>query len=152
MLNESLRKYLDKSEVNYSTISHPTAYTASQTAQVAHIPGKHMAKVVMVKLDGKLAIAVLPAHSHVNFMALQQLAHAKKIELAREYEFTTEFPHCDVGAMPPFGDLYGMSVYLADSLRKQDWIVFNGGNHSDLLRMSAEDYLTIAHPTLIPNC
>lgn len=152
MLSRELKKYLDEHNISFSTISHPTAYTASQVAQAAHISGKHMAKVVMVKLDGQLAIIVLPAPAHVDFNTLQNIAHAKKVELAREYEFNSKFPHCDVGAMPPFGELYGMDVYLANSLARQDWIAFNAGTHADLLKMSAKDYLQLAHPTVIPNC
>jgi len=147
-----LKKYLECHDVNYTTISHPTTYTASQTAQSAHISGKHMAKVVVVKLDGQLAIIALPAHAHVDFTALQNSIPAKKVELAREYEFNSKFPQCDTGAMPPFGELYGMDVYLANSLAQQNWIAFNGGSHVDLLKMSAQDYLKLVHPTVIPNC
>jgi Ala-tRNA(Pro) deacylase len=152
MISQAIKDYLQQNQVGYSLITHPPAYTASQTAQAAHVPGRCLAKIVMVKIDEQLAMVVLPANMHVNFNQLKAVSHAKDVHLAREFEFNSRFPDCDVGAMPPFGDPYGLDVYLAESLSKQDWVVCNGGTHYDLLKITAEDLVKLAHPTLLPNC
>lgn len=149
MLSHELKHYLDEHDIAYDTISHTTSYTASQTAQSAHIPGKRLAKVVIAKIDGELAMVALPACAQLDLKSLQTSAGAKQVELAHEYEFTDKFPDCDVGAMPPIGEMYGMDVYLADSLSHEDWIAFNGGTHTDLLQMSTKDFLKLVHPKLI---
>lgn len=152
MLARQVKKYLDSNKVDYSVINHSPAYTASQTAQAAHISGKQMAKVVIAKVDGNYCMFAIPAHTQLDFDTVQKKTKAKNVELAHEYEFNQKFSDCDVGAMPPFGDLYGMEVYLADSLKNQDWLVFNGGNHSELIRMNCNDFLKLAHPKFLPKC
>lgn len=152
MISQQIRKFLENHHVKYSVINHPTAYTASQIAQSAHIPGRQLAKIVVVKIDDKLAMVTLPAHVHLDLDAIKELSHGKKVKLAREYEFNTQFPGCEVGAMPPFGELYNMDVYLADSLTHQDWVAFNGGTHSDLLKINCKELLKLVHPKLLPNC
>ena len=152
MPDRRLTDFLDQNKVNYSTISHTPAYTASQTAQSAHISGKNMAKLVMVKIDNKLAMIVMPAHVRLDMALLKQETKAKDIELAHEYEFNDKFPGCELGAMPPFGDLYEMDVYVADSLSHRNWLAFNGGTHSELIKMKTKDFLSLVHPHLLPQC
>ena len=152
MINQQIKEYLEKKHVKYATINHPTAYTASQTAQAAHIPGKQMIKVVVIKADEKLAIVALPAHENIDINALRKLTKAKKVVLAHEYEFNEQFPGCDVGAMPPFGELFKMEVYMAESLTKQNWLACNAGSHSDLLKIKGDEFLKLVHPKPIPNC
>lgn len=152
MISQQIRKFLENHHVKYSVINHPTAYTASQIAQSAHIPGRQLAKVVVVKIDDKLAIVTLPAHTHLDIDNIKKISCGKKVKLAREHEFNTEFPGCEVGAMPPFGELYDMDVYFADSLTQQDWLAFNGGTHSDLLKIDCKELLKLIHPKLLPNC
>jgi len=107
-----LREFFDSFQVKYVVISHSLAYTAQGIAALTHIPGKELAKTVIVKLDGKLAMAVLPASMHVDLSQLKAAAGAQEIELAAEAEFKDRFPDCETGAMPPFGNLYGMPVFV----------------------------------------
>jgi Ala-tRNA(Pro) deacylase len=101
---------LDSHQVKYVTIRHSPTFTAQEIAASAHIPGKQLAKAVIVNLDGKLAMAVLPASDTVDFERLKAAAGARTVALAHEQDFQDRFPECEVGAMPPFGHLYGLDV------------------------------------------
>ena len=149
MLAKSLREYLDSQHVPYSTISHRPTYTAQEIAAKAHISGKDLAKTVMVKLDGKMVMAVVPAAYHVNFHLLKEATGATNIELAREDEFMDFFPDLDVGAMPPFGNLYGLDVYVAESLAEDEVIAFNAGTHTDLIKMAFVTYARLVKPKIL---
>ena len=144
---DSFKNYLDMNNVHYESIKHQAAYTAQEIAASAHIPGQDMAKTVVVKMDGRYAIIVLPASRKVNFKLLKQATGAKEIELARENMFTDVFPDCEPGAMPPFGNLYQIDTYVADSLAEDDTIAFNAGSHTELIKMAYEDYEHLVHPT-----
>jgi len=144
-----LRDYLDRNEVEYRTILHSPAFTASEVAAAAHVGGKHVAKTVMVKLDGKLAMVAVPSSSRVDFEALRETTGARQIELAREAEFRDLFPGCETGAMPPFGNLYGVHVYVSPELAREPFIAFNAGTHDELLELSYEDYERLVRPRLI---
>jgi len=135
-----LKEFLDSQQIKYVTISHSPAFTAQQIAATAHVPGKELAKTVMVLVDGKMAMAVLPASLRVDLDHLQEIVGARRIELADERSFRDKFPECEVGAMPPFGNLYGMDVYVADSLAEDDEIAFNAGSHTELIRMAYADF------------
>ena len=115
---QKLKKFLDNHHVKYRTISHPPAYTAQEIAASAYIPGKELAKTVMVKLDGKLAMAVLPAPYQIDFDCLKEHSGAESVELASEDEFYDQFPTCELGTMPPFGNLFGMDVLWRNHSRK----------------------------------
>jgi len=141
-----LRNYLDSHKVKYVTLSHPPAYTAGEIAEQAHISGNLLAKTVMVKLDGKLAMAVLPAPNKVDFQLLKEATGAKHVELAKEYEFKDKFPDCEVGAMPPFGNLYDMDVYVEEILSWDDEIGFNAGTHSEIVKLAYKDFENLVHP------
>ena len=141
-----LKQYLDDNGVRYMTITHSPSYTAQEIAASAHVPGKEMAKAVMVKIDGKLAMAVTPAPSKVDFDKLKELAGAAGAELATEDEFKDLFPNCEVGAMPPFGNLYDMDVYAASDLAEDESIAFNAGSHSELIRLDYADFDRLVHP------
>ena len=117
---KKLKEFLDSHNVEYITISHSTAYTAQRIAATAHIPGKELAKTVIIKVDGKMAMAILPATYKVDFKLLKKAAGASKVELSSESEFKDIFPACEVGAMPPFGNLYGMDVYVAEKLNEDE--------------------------------
>lgn len=145
----SLMEYLDTHNVAYIVISHSPAYTAQVVAGLAHISGKELAKTVIVKLDGKLAMAVLPAKFHVDLELLRKMANAKTVALASEDEFKDRFPECETGAMPPFGNLYGIPVFADDSLEKDKEIAFNAGTHRELIRMRWEDFKKLAEPKVI---
>ncbi len=141
-----LREFLDGEDVKYVTVSHSAAYTAQEIAASAHIPGKEMAKTVMVKLDGKMAMAVLPAGHKVDFDLLGQEAGAGTAELASEREFQDMFPECELGAMPPFGNLYGMDVFVEESLAEDEEIAFNAGSHTELVKLAYKDFERLAKP------
>ena len=142
----SLKDYLDKHNVKYIVVSHSPAYTAQGIAALAHIPGKELAKTVVVKLDGKLVMAVLPASFHVDLGRLKEATKAKAAELASEDEFKHRFPECETGAMPPFGNLYGLPTNVDKNLAEQDYIVFEAGTHTDAIKISYRDYEKIVKP------
>jgi Ala-tRNA(Pro) deacylase len=144
-----LKEFLDGKKIQYVTITHSPAYTAQQIAASAHIPGKELAKTVMVKIDGELAMAVLPASSKVDFQLLAQAAGAKKVELASEGEFKEAFPGCEVGAMPPFGNLWDMDVYVACSLSDDEEIAFNAGSHTELIKLAYKDFEKLVRPRVV---
>jgi len=141
-----VREFLDTNKINYSTIVHPTAYTAQGTAAYAHVPGNELAKTVMVRVDSQLAMAVLPASAQLDLAAFKKLTRAKSVGLAAEPEFELKFPDCDLGAMPPFGNLYGVPVYLEERLAEDKEIAFNAGSHSELVRMKYEDFERLVNP------
>jgi Ala-tRNA(Pro) deacylase len=146
---KKLTSFLDEQKVKYVKISHSPAYTAQEIAAIAHIAGRELAKSVIVKLDGELAMAVLPASFRVDFKLLKKAAKAKKAELASEEEFRDHFPECELGAMPPFGNLYDIKVYVAESLTEDDEIAFNAGSHTELIRMSFKDFERLVKPTVM---
>jgi len=117
-----LKEFLDGHNTKYATISHSVAYTASEIAALTHIPGKELAKTVIVKVDGRLAMAVLPASSQVDLSRLKAAADAADAVLASEREFKDIFPDCEAGAMPPFGNLYDLPVFADESLSRDKGI------------------------------
>ena len=143
-----LKEFLDSNHVKYVSIAHSVAYTAHEIASVTHIPGKEMAKAVMVKIDGNLVMAVLPASRQVDLERLKVLAGGKTISLAGEKEFKDRFPDCETGAMPPFGNLYGIPVYVDSSLAEDEDIAFNAGTHRELIRLSYQDFVRLATPVV----
>ncbi len=145
----SLLDYLDGHNVRYVVVSHSPAFTAQAIAGLTHISGKELAKTVMVKLDGKLVMAVLPANYHVDLMKLRKGAHAKTALLASEEDFSDRFAQCETGAMPPFGNLFGIPVFAEESLEKDKEIAFNAGTHRELIRMAWEDFKRLVGPSMI---
>jgi len=143
---QKLKEFLDGHQVKYVTISHSPAFTAQEIAASAHVPGKELAKTVMVKVDGTMAMAVLPASYQVDFDRLQNAAAAQSVELASEAEFRDLFPNCDVGAMPPFGNLYDMDVYVEAHLAEDEEIAFNAGSHTELVRLAYKDFENLVQP------
>lgn len=148
MPTKALKEFLDSHHVKYHCIAHAPSYTAQEIAAAARISGKQMAKTVIVKIGDELAMVVIPANEHVNFSALRKMTGAKEVDLAREADFKTKFPECEVGAMPPFGNLYGMPVYVSNKLA-HDKIVFNSGTHSELLQMTYQDFEKLVKPLVI---
>lgn len=144
-----LKEYLDNHHVKYVCMGHSPAFTAQEVAASAHVSGKQMAKTVIVNADGELCMVVLPAHDHVNFAALKLATGFKQIDLASESAFKSKFPECEVGAMPPFGNLYEMPVYVSSLLGKNEQIVFNSGTHSELMQLSYHDFERLVKPKVI---
>ena len=148
MPRQKVIEFLDSEGVKYVSIKHSLAYTAQEVAASAHIPGKELAKTIMVKLDGKMAMAVLPASFHVDLEQLKDVAGVSKVELASEAEFRDLFPGSQIGAMPPFGNLYGMDVYVAVPLTEDEEIAFNAGSHTELIRLAYADFERLVKPTI----
>lgn len=146
MALKKLKEYLDENKVRYMTISHSPAYTAQEMAAMAHMPGKEIAKTVLVKIDGRLAMAVLPGSFRINFEELKKVTGSENVRLADEHEFIDKFPDCEVGAMPPFGNLYGLEVFVANNLAEDEEIAFNACSHSQMIKMSYADFEKLVKP------
>ena len=143
-----LQEFLDSHNIKYTSIAHSVAYTSQGIAALTHISGKELAKTVIVKIDGVLAMAVLSASSQVDLSRLAAAAGANHVVLASEQEFKDKFPDCDTGAMPPFGNLYGLPVFADQSLRHDKEIAFNAGSHWELIRMAWEDFEKLVRPRI----
>src|SRR6266853_2936611 len=137
---KKLKGFLDQERIKYVSIVHSTAYTAQEVAASAHITGKELAKTVIVELDGKMAMAVLPANRKIVLQDLREVTGSQEVKFASEERFKQRFPDCETGAMPPFGNLYGMDVYADETLTLDKEIAFNAGSHRELLRMSFADF------------
>lgn len=148
MPGQKVREFLEQNSIKYVTITHSTAYTAQEIAASAHIPGKDVAKTVMIKIEGRMAMAVLPASFQVDFDAIKKVIGKEDVVLASEEEFKYMFPDCEIGAMPPFGNLYDLPVYVAESLAEDEEIVFNAGTHRDLMRVAFKDFKNLVKPIL----
>jgi Ala-tRNA(Pro) deacylase len=144
-----VHQLLDASRVKYSSIAHAPAYSAQKIAAVAHVPGRELAKTVIVDVDGQLAMVVQSASSRVPFDRVKAAACARDVRLASEHEFREWFPDCEVGAMPPFGNLYGMEVFVTEALAADDEIVFNAGCHTELIRLQYRDFARFVHPIVV---
>jgi Ala-tRNA(Pro) deacylase len=149
MPTQKLKDYLDQRGIQYVTISHSPAYTAQRIAELTHIPGRELAKTVIVKIDDKFAMAVLPASRRVNLRHLQEAIGADEVVVANETEFKELFADCEVGAMPPFGNLYDMGVYISEQLAEDEEIAFNAGSHSELVKMSYRDFANLVTPQVV---
>jgi Ala-tRNA(Pro) deacylase len=144
-----VRAFLDEHHIRYVVISHSKAFTAQGIAAIAHIPGQELAKTVIVKLDGALAMAVLPASYQVDLLALKKVVGVKDAALATEREFKQAFPDCETGAMPPFGNLYSVPVYVDQTLTRDIDIAFNAGTHLELIRMAFADFVRLVQPEVL---
>ena len=141
-----LKEYLDTNDVKYDVLIHPLAYTAQDTAAAAHVPGKELAKSVVVFADGRFVLAILPAPLKIELREFKDILNASDVRLAHESEFNSLFPGCDRGAMPPFGNLFGIDIYVDESLTRDDEIVFNACTHVDAIRMKYKDFERLADP------
>ena len=144
-----LKKFLDDKRIKYEVIPHTTQYTAQGVAQVAHISGKEIAKTVMVKLDGKITMVVIPASTKVDLELLKQETRTREVQLANEDDFKEIFPDCEIGAMPPFGNLYKIGVYVSKRLAEDEEIAFNAGNHHELIKMKFSDFKKLVKPKML---
>ncbi len=143
---KKLKAFLDENQTRYVSIRHSSAFTAQEVASKTHISGKEVAKTVMIKLDNKMVMTVLPASYKIDFDLLRELFVTRHVSLASEEEFKYLFPDCEVGAMPPFGNLYDMEVYVAQSLSEDELISFNAGTHTELIQMSYADFIRLVQP------
>ena len=136
---------LDENKVRYEVLRHPEAVTAQRTAQAEHVKGRHHAKVVIVKSGDEHLVMVLPADHHIDLEKVEK-AVGKAVSLDKEQEFKSLFPDCAIGAMPPFGNLYGLPTYVDQHLAVQDYIVFEAGTHTEAIKMTYRDYEKIVKP------
>ncbi len=148
MTAKRLKDYLEREGVKFETIVHSTAYTAQDTARAAHVPGKDFAKTVIVNIDGRQAMAVLRASEKLDLAQLKKTAGAKHVSLALESEFDKSFPGCEPGAMPPFGNLYGMEVFISNTLAADEQIAFNAGSHAELIKIGYQDFERLVRPIM----
>jgi Ala-tRNA(Pro) deacylase len=144
-----LKTFLDQNGVRYTQQIHTTAYTAAGVASIAHVKGKEMAKAVIVLADDKLVMLVIPASSHLRLKLVKATLRAREVFLASEADFAHVFPDCEVGAMPPFGNLYGIPVFVDESLTRDKEISFNAGTHRELIKMKYEDYERLVVPRIV---
>jgi len=142
-------EFLDKSGVKYEVTEHKPAFTAQQMAAEAHEPGKYVAKPVLVKADGKYVMCVLPACYVIDLKALKSQLKAKSVELAKEKDIGKIFADCELGAQPPFGNLYDLPTIMDKSLEKDDHILFQGGTHQKAVRISMDDYQKLVAPDVL---
>jgi len=147
-LTSSIHEYLGEARVAYTVLPHRPSYTAQEGAAAMHVPGRDWAKVVICMADEKPVQAVLSAPLEVDLDRLRALAGAKTIRLASEREMGDLFPDCELGAMPPFGPLYGQRVFVDGGLAAEPVILFNAGTHMEAIRMRYEDYAAATRPTV----
>ena len=146
-VNKRTKEFLDSQGVQYEVIEHTPAYTAQEVAAVTHISGYEIAKVVIVKVGERFVMVVLPASTRLDLSALQKVLESEEHpRLAGEKEFGSLFPDCELGAEPPFGNLYDLPVVVAQSLSEDEQIAFNAGNHREVIRMSYSDYARLVQP------
>jgi Ala-tRNA(Pro) deacylase len=149
MSTKKLHAFLDENHIKYLKIGHSPAYTAQEIAAAVHIPGNELAKTVMVKLDDEITMVVLPADHRINFDKLKSGTGVSEAALAAESEFGNLFPDCTLGAMPPFGNLYGIDVLVDSSLAESDKITFNACTHTELIQLSYSDFESLVGPKVM---
>jgi len=143
---EKLVRLLNDRKIPFKVVTHPEAFTAQQVAQSTRVPGRAFAKSVIVSVDGKVWMAVVPATERVNLSRMQNCLGARKARLATESEFSSLFPDCDLGAMPIFGSLYGVPVLMSQDLTQNEEIAFTAGTHRDVVQLRVADYLAAEAP------
>ena len=145
----ALKEYLDSHGIRYVSIRHSLAYTAQEVAASAHVLGRDFAKTVIVHSDEGLAMVVLPASRRLVLSDLREMMITDHVRLASEAEFKAAFPDCEVGAMPPFGHLYGLKTYVTANLADEHEIAFNAGTHTEVIKMAYEDYERLVRPVVL---
>ena len=144
-----VKEFLKSSGVSYETSKHVPAFTAQGMAAVEHEPGRYVAKPVIVRADDRYLMCVLPAPCHVDLIKLKSQLAAETVELAQESEIGELFPGCDLGAEPPFGNLYELPTLMDKALENDDHILFQAGTHEEAIRMSMADYRRLVEPRIM---
>ena len=143
---KKLKDYLEKNQVRYEVGYHERVYTSQEIAAAMHVPGKELTKVIMVKADGKMVMLVLPASYRVETKKLKKVFQCKRLGIAKEKDFEELFPDCEIGAMPPFGNLYNLEVWVDQILTEDEFIVFQAGSHVETLQIKYNDYARLVNP------
>ena len=141
-----LKKYLDSKNVDYEITHHKVVYTAQELAECLHVPGKVMTKVVMIKAGEKDVMTVMPACRKVDVQRLKEIFKLDDVRIEKEEEFMNLFPECDVGALPPLGNLYGLDVYMDSSLTDDEYILIQTGDNKEAVRIKYEDFARLVNP------
>lgn len=149
MPTKKLKDYLTKNKINYFSISHPVAYATREISHLSHITEHALAKTVVVNAGNKKVLVILPCDESLNFETLKKSLHVNDVSLVDENQFAKLFPDCELGAMPPFGNLYDLDVYVEKDLTHNKDIAFNAGSHTELIKMRYRDFETLVHPKII---
>ena len=149
MLMRKITHYLDQAYINYQSDHHPPGYTAQHVAELSKTSGMCFAKTVIITADTRLVMIVMPAPYTIDFDNIAFSIGARHVNLAYEHQFRDAFPDCDIGAMPPFGNLFNMPVFMSEALLKQEEVSFNAGDHSEIIRMKTADLVDLVQPTII---
>ncbi|MFI5335885.1 MAG: aminoacyl-tRNA deacylase [Opitutales bacterium] len=144
-----VKAYLDSRRIKFVSIQHSAAYTAPEIAASVHVSGRDFAKTVIVMIEGEMAMVVLPASRRLLLADLREMIGTSHVRLSSEAEFKDRFPDCEVGAMPPLGNLYGMPVYVSGYLAEEPEIAFNAGTHTEVIKMSYADFEILVQPTVL---
>lgn len=145
----NVKEFLDNQGIDYEIILHRRSDTAQATASAAHVAASKLAKTVVVKVDGGLHMAVVPANQRLDLGLLKAATGASSVALASEAEFQASFPGCEPGAMPPFGNVYGLPVWVDEELAANPQIVFNAGTHTELVRLAYRDFARVVAPRVV---
>jgi Ala-tRNA(Pro) deacylase len=146
---QKLKQFLHENRIKYVCTKHSKAYTAQEVAASAHVSGRAMAKVVILELDGEMAMAVLPANQKIVLQDLRDVTGSEQVRFASEKTFQSRFPDCEIGAMPPFGNLYDMEVFVAEALAVNPEIAFNAGSHEEIIKLSYMDFERLVKPIVM---
>jgi Ala-tRNA(Pro) deacylase len=145
---KNLKDYLEENRVRYEVGYHERVYTSQEIAAAMHVPGRELVKVVMVKADGNMVMLALPASYRVETKKLKKALQCKKLQIAKERDFEELFPDREVGAMPPFGNLYHIEVWVGQVLTEDEMIVFRAGSHVETLKIKYDDYARLVNPKM----
>lgn len=145
-ISERLKGFLAQAKVRYTVAKHPVVYTAQEIAASQHVPGRQLAKSVLVKTDQGLVLAVLPAIHLIDFKKLKAVVKSKSVSIAKESDIRAQFPDIEVGAMSPFGNLYQVPVVVDRGLAEAPEIVFNAGTHTETIKMAYKDFAALTKP------
>jgi Ala-tRNA(Pro) deacylase len=153
MITERVKRFLEEAGTHYDAMPHREAFTAQEVASATSVSGRRVAKVVIAaKDDGRYLMAVLPAPCRIDLSALCDAAGARHLSLAGEAELSMLFPDCDLGAMPPFGALYEMPVYVDACFSRTGEFFFQAGDRRELVRIRYEDFERLARPVVGEFC
>ena len=144
-----LKEMLDEAKVPYEVYNHALAYTAQEIAAKQHFSGNEMAKVVMLEVDDNLVMGVIRGNDKISLNEVRDSLGARHVRLASEDEFIARFPECEIGAMPPFGNLFGLKVFVDAALAKDEYIYFNAGNHVQTVRLKYKDFARLVQPEVV---
>lgn len=148
-ITRRLKELFDREKISYEVYNHPLAYTAQEIAQRQHFSGDQMAKVVMLQVDGQLVMAVITGNQKIHLPTVCESLAARDARLATEDEFTSRFPECEIGAMPPFGNLFDLPVYVDPQVAEDESIYLNAGNHAQTVRIRYKDFVRVVEPRVV---